>query len=169
DRIVQQAVRQMIEPIFDRHFYPHSYGFRKGHSQHQALETVRKAKRAGYEYVVDLDIQSYFDNINHDILMEKVRERIADGRILDMIESWLKAGIMEDGQFHETVIGSPQGGVISPLLANLYLDEFDWGMKNSGFPVVRFADDALIFCKTRTQARKAYDVAKNVLEERLKL
>lgn len=169
DRIVQQAVRQMIEPLFDRDFYPHSYGFRKGHSQHQALETIKRAKRAGYEYVVDLDIQSYFDTIPHEKLMNKVREKIADGRVLDLLEGWLKAGIMEDGQFHETEEGSPQGGVISPLLANIYLDEFDWKMRKAGFPVVRFADDAVVMCKTKHQSFKAYKLAKGILEGQLQL
>lgn len=169
DRIVQQAVRQMIEPLFDKEFYPHSYGFRKGHSQHQALDVVRRAKQSGYEYVVDLDIQSYFDTIPHDLLMERVKRKIADGRVLNLIEMWLKAGVMEDDQFHNENIGSSQGGVISPLLANIYLDDFDWGMKKEGYPVVRFADDAIIFCKTKRQAGKAYKLAKTILEKELKL
>ncbi len=102
-------MRQVIEPHFDRDFYQHSYGFRKERSQHDALDVVRRAKQAGYQYVVDLDIQSFFDNVSHDIVMTKVREKIADGRVLDLIEMWLKAGFMEDGQFYETEIGSPQG------------------------------------------------------------
>ncbi|MCG5102397.1 reverse transcriptase domain-containing protein [Oceanobacillus alkalisoli] len=129
DGVVQQAVRQMIEPLFDRNFYQHSYGFRKGHFQHQALDVVKRARESGYVYVVDLDIQSYFDNIPHDLLMEKVKLRIAEGRILDLIEMWLKAGVMEDDQLHDTYQGSPQAGVISLLLANIYLNTFDWGMK----------------------------------------
>ncbi|WP_174614521.1 group II intron reverse transcriptase/maturase [Virgibacillus ihumii] len=169
DRIIQQAVRQMMEPLFDRDFYPHSYGFRKGHSQHQALDVVRRAKKSGYEYVVDLDIKSYFDNIPHDLLMEKIKDKIADGRVLDLIEMWLKAGVMEDDRFYDTHQGSPQGGVISPLLANIYLDEFDWSMKKAGFPVVRFADDAVIFCKSKRQADRAYKQAKEILEQRLQL
>jgi len=169
DRIVQQAVRQMIEPLFDHGFYKHSYGFRKGHSQHQALDIVRRAKRSGYDYVVDLDIQSYFDTIPHDLLMEKVKTKIVDGRVLDLIEMWLKAGVMEDDQFYDTPIGSPQGGVISPLLANIYLDEFDWKMNQQGFPVVRFADDAIIFCKSKRKAEQAYEAAKEILEDNLKL
>lgn len=169
DRIVQQAVRQKIEPLFDKEFYPHSYGFRKGRSQHQALDVVKRAKKSGYEYVVDLDIQSYFDNIPHDQLMERVKIKIADGRILDLIEMWLKAGVMEDDQFYDMNKGSPQGGVISPLLANIYLDKFDWDMKEQGFPVVRYADDAIIFCKTKMEAKKAYEAAKEILEQELKL
>jgi group II intron reverse transcriptase/maturase len=169
DRVVQQAVRQMIEPLFDRNFYQHSYGFRKGHSQHQALDVVKRARESGYEYVVDLDIQCYFDNIPHGLLMEKVKTKIADGRILDLIEMWLKAGVMEDDQFHDTHQGSPQGGVISPLLANVYLDSFDWGMVKQGFPVVRYADDAIIFCRTKKEAEQAYKVAKKILEQKLKL
>lgn len=115
DRVVQQAVRQMIEPLFDRDFYTHSYGFRKGHSQHQALDIVKRAKQSGYEYVVDLDIQSFFDNIPHDLLMEKVKTKIADGQVLNLIELWLKAGVMEDDQFYDTTIGSPQGGLCKAL------------------------------------------------------
>lgn len=169
DRVCQQAVRQIIEPLFDREFYEHSYGFRKGHSQHQALEIVRRAKNSGYIYVVDLDIQSYFDEIPHDILMEKVKAKIADGRVLDLIEMWLKAGVMEDDQFYDTEKGSPQGGVISPLLANIYLDEFDWTMKEQGFPVVRFADDAIIFCRSKARANRAFRAAKQILEQKLEL
>lgn len=169
DRIIQQAVRQVMDPLFDRDFYPHSYGFRKGHSQHQALNVVRRAKRSGYEYVVDLDIKSYFDNIPHDQLMERIKNKIADGRVLDLIEMWLKAGVMEDDRFYDTHQGSPQGGVISPLLANIYLDEFDWSMVEADFPVVRFADDAVIFCKSRMQAERAYMEAQWILEQKLHL
>jgi RNA-directed DNA polymerase len=118
DRVIQQAVRRIIEPIFEEDFYYYSFGFRKGYSAHQALATIRRAKRAGYEYVVDLDIMSFFDEIPHELLMKKVHERITDGKVLMLIRKWLTAGVMEDDQFHETEIGSPQGGVISPLLAN---------------------------------------------------
>jgi len=169
DRVVQQAVRRIIEPIFEKDFYPHSYGFRKGYSAHQALETVRQAKRAGYEYVLDLDIQSFFDEIPHHQLMEKVKERISDGKVLTLISNWLTAGVMEDDQFHETEIGSPQGGVISPLLANIYLNHFDWKMNKRGFSVVRYADDAIVFCKSRVKAKQAYQVSQVILEEELQL
>jgi group II intron reverse transcriptase/maturase len=169
DRVIQQAVRQVIEPIFEQDFYPHSYGFRPGCSAHQALETIRQAKRAGYEHVVDLDIMSFFDEISHDLLMEKVHERITDGRVLLLVRNWLTAGVMEDDQFHETEVGSPQGGVISPLLANIYLNHFDWGMKAEGFAVVRYADDAVILCKTREQAESAHRAAQAILEVELRL
>ncbi|TVX95600.1 reverse transcriptase domain-containing protein, partial [Paenibacillus cremeus] len=137
DRVCQQAVRRIIEPIFEQDFYYYSFGFRPGYSAHQAIATIRRAKRGGYDYVVDLDIMSFFDEIPHELLMEKVRERITDGKVLMLIRKWLTAGVMEDDQFHETVIGSPQGGVISPLLANIYLNHFDWSMKELGFAVVR--------------------------------
>ncbi|MEK3875942.1 group II intron reverse transcriptase/maturase [Paenibacillus sp. FSL M7-0420] len=169
DRICQQAVRQIIEPIFEEEFYYYSFGFRAGYSAHQAIRTIRRAKRNGYEHVVDLDIVSFFDEIPHEGLMEKVRERITDGKVLTLIRDWLTAGIMEDDQFHETEIGSPQGGVISPLLANIYLNTFDWGMKEQGFAVVRYADDAVILCKTKEQAKTAYLAAKKILEEDLRL
>lgn len=169
DRVVQQAVRRIIEPIFEEDFYFYSFGFRKGRSTHDAIATVKRAQRAGYEYVVDLDIMSFFDEIPHELLMGKVHERITDGRVLKLIRGWLTAGVMEDGQFHETEIGSPQGGVISPLLANIYLNHFDWGMKERGFAVVRYADDAIILCKTREQAEEAYKAAKEILEGELQL
>ncbi|MBO9608794.1 MAG: group II intron reverse transcriptase/maturase [Paenibacillaceae bacterium] len=169
DRVCQQAVRQIIEPIFEQDFYYYSFGFRPGYSAHQAVRTIRRAKRGGYDYVVDLDIMSFFDEIPHDLLMEKVQERITDGKVLTLIRGWLTAGVMEDGQFHETEVGSPQGGVISPLLANLYLNHFDWGMKEKGFAVVRYADDAVVLCKTKEQAEEAYQAARMLLEEELRL
>lgn len=106
DRVTQQAIRRIIEPLFEQDFYEHSYGFRKSRSAHQALETVQRARKAGYEYVVDLDIQSFFNEIPHHHLMEKVRERVTDGKVLN-----LTSGIMEDDRFYETEIGSPQGGL----------------------------------------------------------
>lgn len=169
DRVCQQAVRQIMEPIFEQDFYYYSFGFRAGYSAHQAIQTIRRAKRGGYEYVVDLDIVSFFDEIPHEGLMEKVRERITDGKVLTLIRGWLTSGVMEDDQFHDTEIGSPQGGVISPLLANIYLNSFDWGMKEKGFAVVRYADDAVILCKTRKEAEAAYREAKGILEEELQL
>jgi group II intron reverse transcriptase/maturase len=169
ERVCQQAVRQIIEPIFEQDFYYYSFGFRPGYSAHQAISTIRRAKRSGYEYVLDLDIVSFFDEIPHELLMEKVRERITDGRVLTLIRSWLTAGVMEDDQFHDTEVGSPQGGVISPLLGNIYLNHFDWKMKEMGFAVVRYADDAVILCKTKERAEEAYEAAKTILEEELQL
>jgi RNA-directed DNA polymerase len=169
DRVTQQAVRQVIEPIFEKHFYNHSYGFRKGCSAHQAIDIIRRAKRAGYNYVLDLDIQSFFDEIPHEELMKKVNEKISDGRVLNLLSSWLTAGIMEDDQFHESKIGSPQGGVISPLLANIYLNHYDWEMQKKGFSVVRYADDAVVLCKSRFKANQAFKVSKHLIEEELHL
>ncbi|MFC0328542.1 group II intron reverse transcriptase/maturase [Paenibacillus sepulcri] len=169
DRVCQQAVRQIIEPIFEQDFYYYSFGFRAGYSAHQAIHTIRRAKRGGYEYVVDLDIMSFFDEIPHELLMEKVQERITDGKVLTLIRGFLTAGFMEDDQFHETEIGSAQGGNLSPLLANVYLNHFDWGMKEKGFAVVRYADDAVILCRTKEQAEEAYAAAKTILEDELQL
>lgn len=169
ERVCQQAVRQIIEPIFEEDFYYYSFGFRPGYAAHQAISTIRRAKHSGYEYVVDLDIVSFFDEIPHELLMEKVRERITDGRVLTLIRSWLTAGVMEEDQFYETEVGSPQGGVISPLLGNIYLNNFDWKMKEQGFAVVRYADDVVILCKTKEKAEEAYTAAKTVLEEELQL
>ena len=115
DRVCQQAVRRIIEPIFEQDFYYYSFGFRPGHSAHQAIQTIRRAKRGGYDYVVDLDIMSFFDEIPHELLMEKVHERVTDGKVLTLIRGWLTAGVMEDDQFHETEVGSPQGGLCKAL------------------------------------------------------
>src|SRR5699024_9135382 len=114
-------------------------------------------------------IQSYFDRMPHDLLMEKVKPKIVDGRVLDLIDMWLKAGGMEDDQFYDTPIGPPRGGCISPLQAKLHLPEFACNITHQGLPAVRFADDAIIFCKSKRKAEQAYEAAKEILEDNLKL
>ena len=125
DRIVQTATKQVIEPIFEADFLDCSYGFRPNRSAHDALEEIRRTTNAGYKTVPDADIKGFFDNIDHDKLLEFVHQRISDRRILKLIRKWLKCGIMESGIVKESDMGTPQGGVISPLLANIYLHEFD--------------------------------------------
>jgi len=158
DRVVQMAAKLVIEPIFEADFQPCSYGFRPKRSATQALETIRVAGNRGHNVVVDADIQGYFDSIQRETLMELVKERISDRRVLKLIRQWLDAGVMEDGTVRETLAGIPQGGVISPLLANIYLNKLDriWAARCGQLGVlIRYADDFVAMCKTESQAREA--------------
>jgi group II intron reverse transcriptase/maturase len=144
DRVVQMAAKLVIEPIFEADFLPCSYGFRPKRSATQALEAIREAGNRGHNFVVDADIKAYFDTIEQKRLMERVGERISDRRVLKLIRQWLRAGVMEDGTVRETLAGTPQGGVISPLLANIYLHVLDriWEARCKHLGVlVRYADD----------------------------
>lgn len=156
DRVVQTAVRMVIEPIFEREFAAHSYGFRPGRGCKDALRRVDELLRSGLVHVVDVDIKGYFDSIPHARLMALVRERIADGRVLRLIEAFLRQGVMEEGTVsaEERVEGTPQGGVISPLLANIYLNPLDWLMSGNGDEMVRYADDMVILCPDAESARR---------------
>ena len=158
DRVVQMAAKIVVEPIFEAEFMACSYGFRPRRNATQALEVIRKAGNQGYNFVVDGDIQAYFDSIDQGKLMELVRKRISDQRVLKLIRKWLEAGVMEDGTIRETLAGTPQGGVISPLLANIYLHELDrtWEQDNKRLGIlVRYADDFVVMCKTESQAKEA--------------
>jgi RNA-directed DNA polymerase len=155
DRIVQGAVRQVIEPIFEREFATHSYGFRPGKGCKDALRRVDELLKAGYRYVVDADLKSYFDTIPHGKLMERVRERVADGRVLKLIEAFLEARIMEGLAEWTPMAGAPQGAVLSPLLSNIYLNPLDHQMAGRGFAMVRYADDFVILCRSKEQAECA--------------
>jgi len=158
DRVVQMAAKMVIEPIFEADFQPSSYGFRPKKSATQALEAIREAGNRGHNFVVEADIQGYFDNLQKDLLMELVKERISDRRVLKLIRQWLAAGVMEDGTVRETLAGTPQGGVISPLLANIYLNKLDriWAARCGQLGIlVRYADDFVALCRTESQAREA--------------
>ena len=158
DRVVQMAAKIVIEPIFEADFQPSSYGFRPKRSATQALEVIREAGNRGHNFVVDADIQGYFDNIQRDTLLELVKERISDRRVLKLIRQWLESGVMEDGTVRETLAGTPQGGVISPLLANIYLNKLDriWGARCGQLGIlVRYADDFVVMSRTESQAREA--------------
>ena len=157
DRIVQGALRQVIEPIFERQFAAQSYGFRPGRSCRDALRRVQELLSEGQRYVVDADLKSYFDTIPHKRLMEQVRKRVADGRVLKLIESFLEAKIMDDRDQWAPTAGAPQGAVLSPLLSNIYLDPLDHRMAESGYEMVRYADDFVILCKSKEQAQAALE------------
>jgi len=158
DRMIQAAIVHVIEPIFEADFQSFSYGFRPKKSATQALEAIRVAGNRGLNFVVDADIQGYFDNIQRDTLMELVKERISDRRVLKLIRQWLECGVMEDGTVRETLAGTPQGGVISPLLANIYLNQLDriWAAQYSHLgELVRYADDFVALCATESKAKEA--------------
>lgn len=157
DRVVQAAVRMVIEPIFENRFAKHSYGFRPGCGCKDALRRVEELLRAGNTHVVDVDIKGYFDAIPHERLMALVREHIADGRVLGLIEGFLKQGVIEGENWQEAKEGTPQGGVISPLLANIYLNPLDWLLAGLGFEMVRYADDMVVLCRSHQEAQTALE------------
>lgn len=164
DRVVQQAAKFVMEPIFETTFKESSYGFRPERNAHQAMKAIKKASQKAY-WVVDVDIKGYFDNINHKKLMKLVQEKISDRRMLKLIESWLKSGVMEDGSLHLSELGSPQGGVISPLLANIYLNFLDriWEKRHQDLGVlVRYADDMVILTKKKEDAIKTIKILNGI-------
>lgn len=165
DRVVQTALRMVIEPIFERQFSPTSYGFRPGRGCKDALREVNGLYCSGHQYIVDVDIKGYFDAIPHERLMALVREHIADGRVLALIEGYLKQGVMDEGHWTQSEDGTPQGGVISPLLANLYLNPLDWQMSGAGYRMVRYADDMVVLCRTQGEAEAALEMLRGWMGE----
>jgi RNA-directed DNA polymerase len=152
DRVVQQAVRMVLEPIYEHRFAEHSYGFRPERSCRDALRRVSGQLADGNTHVVDIDIQGYFDNIDQERLMRLLKEDVSDGPLLELIERILKAGVIEEGQWEPSEQGTPQGGVISPLLSNLYLDELDHMMERQGYKLTRYADDMVVLCRSEQEA-----------------
>lgn len=155
DRTVQAAIRHVVEPIFEKEFADHSYGFRPRRGCKDALRRVDSLLKAGYVHVVDADLKSYFDTIPHDRLMGRLRERIADTRLLGLIESFLKAGILDGLEEVEPEAGAPQGAVLSPLLSNIYLNPLDHMLAKRGTEMVRYADDFVILCRSQSEAEQA--------------
>lgn len=164
DRVVQGAIRHVIEPIFEREFATRSYGFRPGRGCKDALRRADELIKQGYVYVVDADLKSYFDTIPHDRLLGRLRERIADKRLLGLIESFLKAGIMDGLDEWEPIAGAPQGAVLSPLLSNIYLNPLDHLLANQGYEMVRYADDFVILCRSQAEAEHALTVVRQWCE-----
>lgn len=170
DRVVQQAVVNKMNPIFDDGFHPSSYGYRKGRSQAQAIEKATQfARKYQFRFAVDMDLSKCFDRLDHEFLINEVAKKISDGSVLWLIRTFLKSGALEDGRFIETEEGSPQGGVISPLLSNIYLNVFDQEMKARGIRIVRFADDILIFAVSKAEAGNYKALATMILEKQMKL
>ena len=167
DRVIQQAFRQIIEPIFEKEFSDNSFGFRPGRSCHDAIKRVEQYKQEGFHYVLDADIKAFYDSIPHKLIMTRLREKIADGWVLTSIEKMLKAGVMEDGICYMTTQGTPQGGVISPLLANLVGDIIDKELEGAGFKFVRYADDFIVMTKRKDELSHALSFVKEVIEGKL--
>lgn len=166
DRVVQQALRMVLEPIFEHRFAEHSYGFRPGRSCHDALRRVYGQLVGGHHHVVDIDIKGYFDTIEQERLLKLLEEDVADGAVIALIKKFLKAGVLhEDGELEATDTGTPQGGVVSPLLSNLYLDELDHLMEAEGYAMSRYADDMVVLCRTREEAEKALESVRAWMEK----
>ena len=170
DRVVQQCLNDLLTPIFEEQFHPSSFGYRPKRSCHDAINKatmfIRRYRR---QHVVDMDLSKCFDKLDHTLIIKSIKRRVRDGSVLSLIAQFLQSGVMVDGHWQQTETGSPQGGVISPLIANIYLDAFDKEMKERGHRIVRYADDILILCSSRAAAENAKAQATHILEEKLKL
>ncbi len=169
DRIIQQAIAQLLIPIYEPKFSERSYGYRPNRSAQDAIRKVRDYAEEGYRYAVCLDLSKYFDTLNHDLLMNMLRETIHDKRLIDLIKKYLKSGVMENGVVMKTEEGSPQGGNLSPLLANIYLDRFDKEFEGRGVKVIRYADDIVLLAKSQRAAERLLETSSRYLEKELKL
>jgi len=165
DRVAQEAVRRLLSPIFEPLFHAASFGFRPGRNCHQALELAMKYHDGGFRVILDADIVGFFDNLPQALIKEAVAAQVADGNLLNLVEKFLRAGVMEQGVFKPTTVGTPQGGVISPLLANIVLDYLDWQLDKLGYRFVRYADDFVVLCRTQAQAEEAKTEVTHILNQ----
>jgi len=165
DRVAQGALRQVLEPIFEKDFAEHSYGFRPNRGCKDALRQVESLLKEGYTQVVDADLKSYFDTISHKRLLGRIQSKVADSRVVGLLGSYLTQGIMEEMKYWTPEEGTPQGAVISPLLSNIYLDPLDHMMKERGFHMIRYADDFVVLCKSKEEAERALKAIREWVEE----
>jgi RNA-directed DNA polymerase len=169
DRLIQQAVHQVLSPLFDPDFSVSSYGFRPGCSAHQALCQAREHVACGRRWVVDLDLEKFFDRVHHDVLMSRVARKVGDKRVLCLIRRYLKAGIMEGGLISQSIMGMPQGGPLSPLLSNILLDDLDKELERRGHRFCRYADDVNVYVGSRRAGQRVLDSIEKLLARRLHL
>ena len=169
DRIFQQAIAQQLMPIYEARFSEGSYGYRPGRSAKDAIIKVKEYAEEGYRFAVTIDLSKYFDTLNHELLLNLLRRNVKDERVIQWIKRYLKSGVMEDGVVVDTEEGSPQGGNLSPLLANVYLNEFDQEFQKRGVPFVRYADDIVVLAKSERAAKRLLETSTNYLEGKLKL
>jgi RNA-directed DNA polymerase len=169
DRMIEQAILQVIQPLWEKTFSDHSYGFRPGRSQHQAIEQARQYVQQGYFWVVDIDLEKFFDRVNHDRLMSKLAGRIADKRVLRLLRAYLNAGMLKDGMVQPRTEGTPQGGPLSPFLSNVVLDELDKELEGRGLRFVRYADDCNIYVASKRAAERVMESVSKFIGKRLKL
>ena len=169
DRIVQQAIAQVLVPLYEPKFIDGSYGYRPNKSAQMAIQKVKEYAEEGYKYAVQLDLSKYFDTLNHALLINLLRQTIKDERVIQLIKKYLKSGVMENGVCIKTEEGSPQGGPLSPLLANIYLNEFDHEFENRGVKVIRYADDIVLLAKSQRATERLLETSTRYLEGKLKL
>ena len=169
DRVIQQAIAQQLTPIFEPLFSENSFGYRPGKSAQMAIQKVKEYAEQGYKHAVLIDLSKYFDTLNHELLMNMVREQVHDRRVTELIKKYLKSGVMENGLLVKTEQGSPQGGPLSPLLANIYLNKFDQEIGGRGVPVIRYADDIVVLAKSERAAKRLLESGRKYLEGKLKL
>jgi len=165
DRVAQEVLRRLLHPIFEPLFHEASFGFRPGRNCHQALELAIKHHEEGYRMVLDADVVGCFDNLPHSLIKEAVAAQVADGTILNLVEKFLRAGVMENGVFKPTTLGTPQGGVASPLLANIVLNHLDWQLHKLGHRFVRYGDDFVVLCQSQAQAEEAKTQVTHILNQ----